>query len=508
MRLGRTLVWVALAVYVVALVRSAWMCDDAYITLRTVRNFVAGDGPRWNLAERVQSYTHPLWMFALSAVYAVTREEFFSTIALSMAVSTSAVAWIGAGFARTPAAGATAILLLTSSRSFVDYSTSGLENPLTHALLLATLWIYLRRPRPTSRDLYLLSSAATLVVLNRMDTALLVAPIVIAAWWPGRSWRTVGVVALAGMPWVLWELFSIIYYGFPFPNTAYAKLAGSIGFDQRFAQGVKYLVSSFEFDRVAVLTIAAAATWLIARRGRGLPLGVGIVLYLLYVVSAGGDFMAGRFLTAPLVVAIAAIVDSVEWPPRWLAVAPAGLALALGLSHGSRASLVTGARFGAGTKMVDSIDDRGVADERRVYFGGLGLLRSRGMLKPPRHWLLERGRNLRPGEVPVIGAIGLTGWAAAAHYYIVDKYGLSDPLLARLPPIVNPKWRPGHLARALPPGYEETLKAGHNQLRDPALAAYYDELVAVTRGPIWSPDRWRAIWRLNTGAARPPAARP
>ncbi|HEX5661657.1 MAG TPA: hypothetical protein VFX59_30915 [Polyangiales bacterium] len=33
-----------------------------------------GLGLRWNPGERVQSYPHPLWMFALSAVYFVTRE--------------------------------------------------------------------------------------------------------------------------------------------------------------------------------------------------------------------------------------------------------------------------------------------------------------------------------------------------------------------------------------------------------------------------------------------------
>ena len=63
---------------------SAWVCDDAYITLRTVHNFVSGEGLRWNVAERVQSYTHPLWMFVLSAVYALTGEPYFTTIFTSL----------------------------------------------------------------------------------------------------------------------------------------------------------------------------------------------------------------------------------------------------------------------------------------------------------------------------------------------------------------------------------------------------------------------------------------
>jgi hypothetical protein len=43
------------------------MSDDAYITLRTVDNWVNGRGLVWNTAERVQTYTHPLWMLLLSA---------------------------------------------------------------------------------------------------------------------------------------------------------------------------------------------------------------------------------------------------------------------------------------------------------------------------------------------------------------------------------------------------------------------------------------------------------
>jgi arabinofuranosyltransferase len=61
---------VALLVCALVLFRHAWVSDDAFITLRTVRNLLQGDGLRWNLNERVQGYTHPLWMFLLALPYA------------------------------------------------------------------------------------------------------------------------------------------------------------------------------------------------------------------------------------------------------------------------------------------------------------------------------------------------------------------------------------------------------------------------------------------------------
>ncbi|HEY0840318.1 MAG TPA: hypothetical protein VGD74_09030 [Vulgatibacter sp.] len=73
----------------------AWVVDDAYITLRSVDNFVHGLGLGWNPDERVQAFTHPLWMFCLSALYFFTRESFLTPLALSyaMLLALAFVAW-------------------------------------------------------------------------------------------------------------------------------------------------------------------------------------------------------------------------------------------------------------------------------------------------------------------------------------------------------------------------------------------------------------------------------
>ena len=45
----------AFGVFVLVLIRTTWICDDAYINFRTIDNFLHGYGLRWNIAERVQS---------------------------------------------------------------------------------------------------------------------------------------------------------------------------------------------------------------------------------------------------------------------------------------------------------------------------------------------------------------------------------------------------------------------------------------------------------------------
>ena len=114
------------------LVRTAWLSDDAYITFRTVENFVSGYGPTWNIDERVQTYTHPLWMFLLSGLRLVSGEIYYTSLATSMALSMAAVCLLAAlAIARTREQALLCVSICTFSKAFVDFSSSGLENPLT-----------------------------------------------------------------------------------------------------------------------------------------------------------------------------------------------------------------------------------------------------------------------------------------------------------------------------------------------------------------------------------------
>src|SRR5262249_58657636 len=85
------LLGVALSLFAIVLLRNAWVGDDAYIGLRTVKNFVNGDGLTWNVTERVQAYTCPLWILLHCAVFYFTREAYYTTIVLSLVTSVLAV---------------------------------------------------------------------------------------------------------------------------------------------------------------------------------------------------------------------------------------------------------------------------------------------------------------------------------------------------------------------------------------------------------------------------------
>lgn len=481
-----------LLLFAMIVARFGWLSDDAYISLRSVRNLVDGHGLTWNPDERVQAYTNPLWVLLLAALHALSREIFLTTILASVAISTLAVAVVLRRQAGHPLAALAFVAMLLLSQAVVDYATSGLENPLSYLLAAAFCTRWLRGDAVPGFRLFLLGG---LLALNRLDLVLLVLPALALTLMRQRSRRAVAV-ALAGLlPLLAWEVFALVYYGFPFPNTYYAKLHTGISAAEYRQQGLVYLLDLLNHDPGTLLLVllGIVVPMFSELRRQLLPLSAGLLLYLIYVVSVGGDFMQGRFLAVPafiaavLLVQTAAAVDS----PAWARLAPPLLMFVLGL-----------------VQHLSPDDDRamiranGIADERRFYFADNALVRyRRDQPLPMTHPFFREGLALRAdasGEtVFVRGAIGMTGFMARDDQHIVDCFALADAFLARLPAM--PHARIGHFQREVPAEYLDSLRSGENRFRNAGLAQLYAQLRTITRGPLWSRARWQAIVALNLG---------
>ena len=481
-----------LALFALVLVRTAWMCDDAYITLRTVDNLVSGFGPRWNVSERVQAYTHPLWMFTLTLPYYFTREAYFTPLILSILISFAAV-WV---FVSRLAVSAGAVVVGASvfifSKAFVEYSTSGLENPLTHLLRAVFFALYWSAERARMLELWLV---AALIMLNRLDAGLLVLPALLARWYQAGWMTGLKPAAFGLLPLVMWEFFSVVYYGFPFPNTAYAKLNTGIAAGPLAMQGLLYLLNSITNDPVTLFAIGVFVIASVSTHARqNWPIALGIALYLMYVVRVGGDFMSGRFLTAPLFCAVALMGRFALPLASPLTPAVTAAVVALGVFATVRPPLLS--QEDAMNPPPRVIGMAGITDERAFYYRYTGLLRwTRDVPLPHFQWETE-GREARanPG-VFVRAQIGMFGYFAGPEVHVVDTLALGDPLLARLP--AQPTWRIGHFERKVPDGYVETLQTGRNVIADAEIAMKYQRLKAIMQDRFWSRRRWRAIAALN-----------
>ena len=486
------------------ILQNAWISDDAYITFRVIENFIAGYGPNFNIGERVQVFTHPLWMVLLAGEYYVFRhlpfvnfiplQLYYLTTFTSLFLSFLTVVLLVWKVAPNWISAIVGLTILTFSRSFIHYSTSGLENPLSHLILVLFLYFILVTPK----RIFLISLLAGLGILTRQDYLLLFLPCLLYLVISSNDKKRVLLDILAGLsPVLLWEIFSVFYYGFPFPNTAYAKLNTNLDRFTLLKSGYIYFQDLLVRDRITFLVIMfAVAVSLVSKNKERQLIATGLILYLAYILWIGGDFMSGRFFSAPLILSVGLLVMEDKIYPSayiWIAVA----VVMIGLTS-PNPPILQDPRIGIEKRLVFVYKDQ-VTDERAYYYPRTGLLIPNKIFiekrfPRPENWVFDPTQY----QVRMLNDLGMKGYSAGPNVHVFDFYALSDPLLARLPS--NPDTSTiGHFARALPLGYIETLISGKNQIADQNLATYYDKLHLIISGELFDPKRLREIVNMNLG---------
>lgn len=505
-RLGLFAVALASALATLNFLTRAWVTEDAYLTFRTIDNFVHGYGLRWNIDERVQAYTHPLWLLINVPVYAMTHEVFASVITVSLVCAGVGVALLSRRL------GAGALLLLPAlfvSKCVTEFATSGLEGPLGYAL--GGAFLYEVGGRGRLRVLTLLSALAA---TNRQDHVLIYAPVVLAVavlavrageLRAGEVRRVAVDLLLGALPLLAWEAFSLFYYGSLYPNTAYAKLSTGLGASDFAPQGLAYAVDFLSRDPAsAVVLVSGMVAGLWATRDRRLgALAIGLAAYSLYIVRVGGDFMSGRFYAVPTFLALGLLAEVARsHVPRRVA-----LPGALGLSALLLLVFPRSATFAVPT---GTLPQTGIVDERLAYVDTNAIERVSRTNSPESHVFSRDGRVARregeaaraAGHAFVVQAItvGMLGYYAGPDVVVVDAVALGDPLLARLPMDDVRAWRVGHYARYVPRGYLKYRGSGDASDMDAALARYMEHVRLIVSGDLFDPARLAAIVQWNLGA--------
>ncbi|MFZ5979692.1 MAG: hypothetical protein ACOYVF_03590, partial [Candidatus Zixiibacteriota bacterium] len=390
------------------------------------------------------------------------------------------------------------LTMLVFSKAFVEFATSGLENPLSYLLLVLFLWVFLKNDM-TLKNLFYLSLTASLAAVNRVDCLLLYLPGLCYYFWKLPRFEAFKKILLGFLPLIVWEIFSLIYYGFLIPNTAYAKLNNGYSQLQMFQQGLLYYLDIIYRDPLTFLVVLAALfSVFVFRQRRTMLAGAGVILYLLYIIYIGGDFMSGRFLTVPFLAAVILLSRVplenrlIHWGGLLIVVVVVGFI-------GPHPTLLSDRYFG--TEPMKGRDFTGICDERAAYYPTTGLLNVRRNVPMPMHEWADIGREMKANapQTVVWGIAGFPGFFAGPEVHIIDFYALTEPLLARLPAMKHYEWRIGHFKRVLPQGYEETVRTGENHLTDTSLTRYYEKIKIITRGDIFSFNRFKEIIKFNLG---------
>ncbi len=456
-----------------------WVHEDGFINIRIVDQLLAGNGPVFNAGERVEAYTSPLWL----AVLALARVITFGKVPLEWL---AVVAGIALAVTGTVAIMAGAISLRSASRSrpawwlplgiltvialppFWDFSSSGLENGLAQAWLglsfAAVTGAALAENRQIDRRVSWRFALIGLGPLVRPELALYAVSLALALWLTvvrprrvsgERPLPSAGRLVAAGlaMP-VAYQIFRMGYFASLVPNTALAKDAGSAVW----GRGWHYLVNFVGPYRLVVPAVALVALVVATRpfvrfdqRVVALAMVLPAAVHTLYIVWIGGDYMHGRFWLLPLT-ALVAPVAMVPVPRRVTAndgIALAGVAIV---------AIWTVACVGW-WRVADT--DPPVEDQRALVVGYIGHDHPVALADQPPFLLLaakvadgHRGQDVfldRPdsaGIDPFIyprpkgagvamrnDAIGVTSVAAGRDVYFVDRFGLADPVAARLPTV-------------------------------------------------------------------------
>ena len=500
-------------------IMESWICDDAYHAFVMARNLTEGNGFVYNIGERVNASTCPFYTLIVTLFYAVSGNMYMSGTVSCILFSAAAI-WIilfsvcrGKPFL-TSGIG----MLMFFDKSFISFTTSGLENAML--FFLGALFCLMLFGKPEDKKLKTASLFGMALMVGitagtRMDSVLIYIPVCIAVYFFGAftdvRWYKRWLAGLAGLsPFIAWLIFSIYYYGFPFPNTAYAKLNTGIPVSDYLIRGGAYFKYSFLYSPTLLLTIALFLTAaLLSKKKKHILIALGIAAYMIYLFRIGGDFMVGRHFTLCFFISVFGLAD--------IAVSSdiAGKLTVLRSSDGSQKNrknteiirgviCLTGLIlfFFAGNCYYYCMPEygiTGIADEREYYSGHTALTQ---YLKYGENYIKTffSIKDKFDGDGGyVIFAPGITMYYYADGKNYFDEHGLGDALIARLPARYNPKWRIGHMRRTVPLGYNETVQTGVNMIENEHLAAYYDKLKTIISGDLNAPGRMKLIIDFNLG---------
>ena len=327
---------------------ASFIQDDAFTSLRYVQNFVDGNGLVFNIGERVEGYTNFLWVLLLSAVSILAHAlnpnlnlvlslpftaQFLSTLcgipllAITYLLAKKIIAknFTGSIISSLLALSAPAMVLF--STPFIYWSVSGMETPLFVSLTLLSIYYFLDFETRGKRYAFVVVSVLNsflrpegmfffglLIGFKYIVTVLAADEFKLAKKLKaGFDVLLKTSLIIYAVPVLAYIVFRLVYYGYPFPNTFYAKTEFTTQF---FTRGWNYYLSFLEeYLLFGFFYIPVLVQLLRSKTNSKENVLIGLTLvYTLTIIIIGGDVLPVNrfFLTIMPLLFILFISSSVE----------------------------------------------------------------------------------------------------------------------------------------------------------------------------------------------------
>lgn len=433
-----------------------FLCDDAYIEFRYAANLVRGWGLTWNPPPfvPVEGYTSFLWVVLLAGVWAITGvEPPDAAIWLSLGLSLGSLAIVIERVLARPADGRWAwptavvtVLLVVTNRTFLAWSSSGLETALFTFLFLG--WV---RAGLAESRVFTLASWAGLAALARPDGLLFVGLTGLYGVWEARRASKRLLMLLPLLLPLVHTLWRHGYYGMWLPNTYYAKHVAPWP-----EVGAAYVAAFIlEYGYIVWLIVAAVA---IVRVRRFALSSTALVVtgvfghFLYYTAIIGGDHFEFR-VYQPLVVALALsfapLARTFLTPGRTFAALTLGLFLGLPIPWAHHALTRGATHYKQPESFIFPIAEHvpwplswyavpwdALHRHLLSHFVGIRVEGHRTYLahQVDRFPTREEGGKISGDGLPVLAhtSVGYPAWTMP-NVAILDKLGLNDRVIARTP---------------------------------------------------------------------------
>jgi len=342
---------IAFAVIVLVFLANAFIYfgfaeDDAGIVFRYAVNLAEGRGLVFQPGERVEAFSNFGYVILMSIAYRVLglagRPEVLLVVSKFVGLICSVAGlWltyaIATRFIRLESQWTLfACLMVAASGPFAMWSVGGLETNIVLCVLLASLYLYLsylerrlqsREGRNVVRAAFLCGVSLSVLTLLRADAFVFVA-IIGAHWLFSRlrsrevckaDWPILVLPALTALSYEVWRLW---YYGYPLPNSYYAKvqpvlsLALVVDTLQYYLEPYLHTLGGTGF----VFGLAAICVYKDEKHASRF-LAFVCATDIAYVLLVGGDWMAGyRFLVPVLPILLLLIVNGARYAVQGLSV--------------------------------------------------------------------------------------------------------------------------------------------------------------------------------------------